>query len=138
MAVCYLGLGSNQKTPERQLRRAVRSLRMLANTSVTKVSNFHWTKPWGLQGQQDFCNAVVEINTRLTPLQLLKACQGIEKRQGRVRKKHWGPRVIDIDILLHGTKNICLHNLILPHPHISARDFVLIPLREVNPSLYPS
>lgn len=131
MNICYLGLGSNQKSPERQLRRAIRSIRALNSTSLTKVSRFHWTKAWGLQGQQDFCNAVVEISTTLAPLQLLRACQHIEKQQGRVRKKRWGPRVIDIDILTYGNKTIRINNLTIPHPYIASRDFVLQPLSEV-------
>lgn len=131
---CYLGLGSNQKSPERQLRQAIRFIRALKATAITQVSRFHWTKAWGLQGQQDFCNAVIEINTTLTPMQLLKACQAIEKRQGRVRKKRWGPRIIDIDILIYGNKTIRQKNLVIPHPHIASRDFVLIPLIELRSS----
>ncbi|CAM4445828.1 MAG: 2-amino-4-hydroxy-6-hydroxymethyldihydropteridinepyrophosphokinase [Legionella sp.] len=132
MNICYLGLGSNQKSPERQLRRAIKAIRALRSTSLTKVSSFHWTKAWGLQGQQDFCNAVVEINTTLAPLQLLRACQEIEKQQGRVRKKRWGPRVIDIDILTYGNKTLQINNLTIPHPYITSRDFVLQPLSELS------
>lgn len=131
MNICYLGLGSNQKSPERQLRQAIRAIRALRSTSLTKVSRFHWTKAWGLQGQQDFCNAVVEIHTTLAPLQLLRACQQIEKQQGRVRKKRWGPRIIDIDILTYANKAIQINNLTIPHPYIASRDFVLQPLSEV-------
>ncbi len=131
MNVCYLGLGSNQKSPERQLRQAIRAIRALRATSLTKVSRFYWTKAWGLQGQQDFCNAVVEITTTLAPMQLLRACQKIEKQQGRVRKKRWGPRVIDIDILTYGSQRIKANNLTIPHPYITSRDFVLQPLAEV-------
>ncbi len=135
MNVCYLGLGSNQKSPERQLRRAIRSIRALPTTSVTKISNFHKTKAWGFLGQQDFCNAVIEITTRIPPLKLLQACQKIEKQQGRVRKKRWGPRIIDIDILLYGEQHIHLKDLITPHPHILSRDFVLVPLKEINANI---
>lgn len=131
MNKCYLGLGSNQKSPERQLRQAICSLKSLDATSITKVSSFYWTKAWGLQKQQDFCNAVVEIHTTLSPLVLLRACQKIEKKQGRIRKKRWGPRVIDIDILLYGERKISLPDLIIPHPHILSREFVLIPLKEL-------
>lgn len=135
MNICYLGLGSNQKSPERQLRRAIRSIRALPATSITKISNMHRSKAWGFLGQQDFCNAVIEISTRLPPLKLLHACQMIEKQQGRVRKKRWGPRIIDIDILLYAEQNIRSKKLITPHPHILARDFVLIPLNEINPHI---
>ncbi|MGC1181903.1 2-amino-4-hydroxy-6-hydroxymethyldihydropteridine diphosphokinase [Legionella sp.] len=135
MNVCYLALGSNQKSPQRQLRRAIHAIRSLNATSITKISNFHWTKPWGLLNQQDFCNAVIEIVTILSPLQLLSACQKIEKQQGRMRKKRWGPRIIDIDILFYGNRTIRTKKLITPHPHILSRDFVLIPLKELNTTI---
>ncbi|KTC90249.1 2-amino-4-hydroxy-6-hydroxymethyldihydropteridine diphosphokinase [Fluoribacter dumoffii] len=134
MNVCYLGLGSNQQMPERQLRQAIKSIKALRHTVVTKVSSFYWTKAWGLQGQQDFCNAVIELITYLSPLQLLNACQKIEKQQGRVRKKRWGPRIIDIDLLFYENRVIRSKKLTLPHPHIQARDFVLNPLMEINPN----
>ncbi|KTD55835.1 2-amino-4-hydroxy-6- hydroxymethyldihydropteridine pyrophosphokinase [Legionella santicrucis] len=135
MNICYLGLGSNQKSPERQLCKAIQSIRTLRLTAVTKISSFYWSKAWGLKSQQNFCNAVIEINTRLSPLQLLSACQQIEEKQGRVRKKRWGPRIIDIDILYYEKRVIQSKKLIIPHPYIQLRDFVLIPLKEINPKL---
>ncbi|HHF7365495.1 TPA: 2-amino-4-hydroxy-6-hydroxymethyldihydropteridine diphosphokinase [Legionella bozemanae] len=134
MNICYLGLGSNQHVPERQLRKAIKSIKALRTTVVTKVSSFYWNKAWGLQGQQDFCNAVIELFTRLSPIELLNACQKIEKKQGRIRKKHWGPRVIDIDILLYADQVIHSKKLVIPHPYIQSRNFVLIPLIEINPN----
>ncbi len=134
MNVCYLGLGSNQQVPERQLRKAIKSIKGLHSTVVTKVSSFYWNKAWGLQGQQDFCNAVIELHTLLSPLHLLNLCQQIEKKQGRVRKKHWGPRVIDIDILFYEDQIIQSKKLVIPHPQIQSREFVLIPLMEINPN----
>lgn len=133
MNVCYLGLGSNQQVPERQLRKAIKSIKSLRHTVVTKVSSFYWTKAWGLHGQQDFCNAVIALSTLLSPLQLLDACQKIEKKQGRIRKKRWGPRIIDIDLLFYENRVIQSKKLIVPHPHIESRDFVLNPLVEINP-----
>jgi 2-amino-4-hydroxy-6-hydroxymethyldihydropteridine diphosphokinase len=133
MTICYLGLGSNQKSPPRQLRQAIQAIRALQGTSIIKISSFYWTKAWGFKGQQNFCNAVIAINTRLPPLQLLNACQHIEKKQGRLRKKPWGPRVIDIDILLYGDLILSSRRLTLPHPYILSRDFVLKPLKEINP-----
>lgn len=132
MNVSYLGLGSNQKFPERQLRRAIRSIASLPFTSIIKISSFYKTKAWGLQNQQDFCNAAIQINTRLSPWALLRACQKIENLQGRVRKRPWGPRIIDIDILLYNNQVLHTETLIIPHPHILSRDFVLIPLQEIN------
>jgi 2-amino-4-hydroxy-6-hydroxymethyldihydropteridine diphosphokinase len=134
MNVCYLGLGSNQNAPKRQIRRAIQSIGALNSTVVKEVSSFYQTKAWGLQGQQDFCNVVIKVTTRLPPFQLLKACQKIETGQGRVRKKRWGPRVIDIDILFYDKQKIQSRKLIVPHPYIQVRDFVLIPLREINPN----
>ncbi|KTD11136.1 2-amino-4-hydroxy-6- hydroxymethyldihydropteridine pyrophosphokinase [Legionella gratiana] len=135
MNICYLGLGSNQKSPERQLRKAIQSIKTLRLTAVTKISSFYWSKAWGLKSQQNFCNAVIEISTLLSPLQLLNACQKIEKKQGRIRKKRWGPRVIDIDILYYENRVIQSKKLMIPHPYIQLRDFVLIPLNEINPKL---
>lgn len=133
MNVCYLGLGSNQKTPERQLRQAIKAIRALPSTVITQISSFYWNKAWGLQAQQDFCNAVIEIKTLFPPLQLLQACQKIEKKQARARRKPWGPRTIDIDILLYENRVINSKILTIPHPHIQTRDFVLIPLSELLP-----
>lgn len=131
MIQCYLSLGSNQKSPERQIRHAVNAIKMMPLTSITKVSKLYWTKAWGLKNQQDFCNAVVGITTRLTPMQLLKICQHIERRQGRVRKRRWGPRTLDIDIILYGNLSIKTKNLTLPHPSFLSRDFVMLPLLEM-------
>lgn len=128
----YLGLGSNQKFPERQIRCAITAIQAIPNTSITKLSSLYWTKAWGLHSQQDFCNAVIEITSRLTPHLLLKWCQKIEKKQGRSRKKQWGPRTLDIDILLYKNRAIQSKDLSIPHPHMLSRDFVLKPLLEIN------
>lgn len=132
---CYLSLGSNQKFPERQLRHAIAALKNIPHTSVRRVSSLYWTKAWGIHAQQDFCNIVVAINTLLTPLALLKQCQKIETKQGRVRKKNWGPRTLDIDIILYGTRIINIPKLTIPHPYFLMRDFVLQPLFEINPDI---
>lgn len=135
MTLCYLGLGSNQKCPERQIREAITALGNLPSTAVLKASSIYWTKAWGLTAQQDFCNAVVEITTRLAPELLLDFCQSIEKKHGRIRKKHWGPRTLDIDILLYGNRKIKSKRLSIPHPHLLFRHFVLAPLLEINPHI---
>jgi 2-amino-4-hydroxy-6-hydroxymethyldihydropteridine diphosphokinase len=132
---CYLSLGSNQNTPERQIRQAIEAIRTLPRTSVIKVSSLYWTRAWGLQAQQDFCNAVLEITTYLTPSILLAHCQKIETKQGRVRKKRWGPRTLDIDIILFGNRRISTKNLKIPHPYMLSRDFVITPLLEINPDI---
>lgn len=135
MNKCYLGLGSNQKEPERQIRRAIKAIQSIPLTCVTQASKCYWNKAWGMETQQDFCNVVVEVLTRLSPHALLKKCNAIEKQQARVRKKRWGPRTIDIDIILYGNRKISTRTLCVPHPHMMTREFVLHPLLQINPSL---
>lgn len=135
MNLCYLSLGSNQRTPERQLRCALNAIQRLPNTSITKTSSFYWSKAWGLCTQQNFCNLTLEIRTRLPPKGLLKLCQQIEKNQGRVRKRKWGPRTLDIDIILYADRRIRTKELTIPHPYCGIRDFVIIPLLEINPKI---
>lgn len=128
---CYLSLGSNQKSPERQIRRAIKAIKALPSTATTQVSSLHWTKAWGVEAQQDFCNIVMEIQTRLPPLLLLQYCQKIETQQGRIRKKPWGPRTLDIDIILYADRRLKTPKLTIPHPLFLSRAFVLEPLSEV-------
>lgn len=135
MNSCYLSLGSNQKAPERHIRMAIKDLQTIPVTSVLSCSSLYWTKAWGLTTQQDFCNVVVKIATFLKPELLLKWCQKIEKQHQRVRKKRWGPRTLDIDIILYGNRTLHTKNLIIPHPHYLARDFVIKPLLEINPTI---
>jgi 2-amino-4-hydroxy-6-hydroxymethyldihydropteridine diphosphokinase len=135
MNLCYLGLGSNQKFPQRQIRQAIESIRKMQSTSVIKISSLYWSQAWGLQGQQDFCNAVIEITTLLSPTLLLNFCKKIEHKQGRIRKKQWGPRTLDIDIILYGNRSIDTKKLTIPHPYMQSRDFVLVPLLEINPNI---
>jgi 2-amino-4-hydroxy-6-hydroxymethyldihydropteridine diphosphokinase len=135
MNLCYLSLGSNQDYPERQIRLAIKAIRTIPYTVVIKISKLYWNKAWGLHGQQDFCNSVVEITTLLTPSVLLHFCKKIEKKQGRIRKRRWGPRTLDIDIILFGNRNIRTKNLTIPHPYMLKRDFVIIPLLEINPCI---
>lgn len=132
MNICFLSLGSNQKYPERQMRQALEDLRLIPVTSTLKKSSLYWTKAWGLTTQQDFCNAAVKISTKLTPIQLLKWCKEIENRHQRVRKKRWGPRTLDIDIILYGNRTIHTKNLTIPHQYYLSRDFVLKPLMEIS------
>lgn len=131
MVLCYLSLGSNQKSPERQIRMALRAIKSIPFTSIIAISKLHWTQAWGLTNQPDFCNVVLSITTSLSPLQLLVQCQRIEHKQGRVRQKHWGPRTLDIDILLFGSRSIKTPRLTVPHPFYLQRDFVMTPLMEI-------
>lgn len=96
------------------------------------VSRFYATKAWGIENQPDFANAVMEIKTELSPHDLLRALQKIELEMGRKRTEKWGPRIIDLDILLYDNLQINDETLKIPHPYMQERDFVMIPLREIN------
>ncbi|MFY7697272.1 MAG: 2-amino-4-hydroxy-6-hydroxymethyldihydropteridine diphosphokinase [Legionella sp.] len=135
MNVCYLGLGSNLRVPQRQLRKAVFALRKTPHSRVTKVSTIYFSEPYGMRGQPTYCNMAIELATTLPPIFLLSYCQRIEHEQLRVRKKHWGSRTLDIDILLYADRLINLPNLIVPHPQMLKRDFVLKPLLEIAPNI---
>ncbi|MBA2652337.1 MAG: 2-amino-4-hydroxy-6-hydroxymethyldihydropteridine diphosphokinase [Tatlockia sp.] len=131
MTLCYLGLGSNLSSPERQLRKAIEALRLLPDSNISKVASFYRSKAWGRRAMPNYCNTVVALNTRLNPFRLLHLCQAIENKQGRLRKVRYGARTIDIDILLFGRQKINSPTLTVPHPRIEERDFVLIPLLEI-------
>ena len=131
MTLCYLGLGSNLNNPERQIRRAIDSLRKLPSSNVVKVARFYRSKAFGRKAQPDYCNTVIAMNTALRPDQLLWYCQKVERQQGRIRKEHWGARTLDIDVLLFGSQKINSFKLKLPHPRLHQRDFVMVPLLEI-------
>ena len=135
MTACYLGLGSNLRTPIRQIHRAMAILRTLPQTYIKKKSRCYISKPCGLRSQPMYCNAVVLVETRLSSHALLRHCQSIETQQGRIRKKHWGSRTIDIDLLLYGQHIIQSNTLTIPHPGLLHRDFVIVPLLNLSPSL---
>lgn len=135
MAICYLGLGSNLNFPKRQLRLAISALHKLKNSSILKISNFYFNKPMGVKAQPMFYNLVIAMQTSLPPHHILMYCQEIEKNQSRIRKKKWGARTIDIDILLYGDFNIKTKNLEIPHPYMLDREFVLLPLLEISPHI---
>lgn len=134
MTCCFLGLGSNLASPQRQLRLALAGLKRLPNTRIHRISNLYFSQPLGAPGQPHYYNVVVSLHTTLPPLQLLKFCHAIERQQQRVRKKKWGPRTLDIDILLYGERTLNTSRLTIPHPHMLLRDFVLIPLLEISPT----
>ena len=132
MITCFLGLGSNLRSPERQLRQAVRALRTMPKTKVIQVSKLYFNPAVGRRGQPSYCNSVVKIRTSLPPIKLLNLCLTIEKKQQRVRKIRWGSRTLDIDILLYGDKTIRHHRLHVPHPRMQERDFVQLPLLSIT------
>ena len=137
MTKVFIGLGSNINDPETQLVMAIKSLHQLPDTEFLCQSSFYRSKPVGPQDQPYFINAVVKLDTKMTALKLLQSLQSIEMRHGRLRKgaQHWGPRPLDLDILLFGQEQINLDNLVVPHPEMHKRNFVLIPLNEIESDL---
>ncbi|MBG6144194.1 2-amino-4-hydroxy-6-hydroxymethyldihydropteridine diphosphokinase [Labrenzia sp. EL_159] len=128
-----LGLGSNLGDPIGNLDDAVRRLSETDGITLVARSSNYRTPPWGPVPQDDFVNICVVIDTILNPQQLLKRCLEVENELGRVREVRWGPRVIDVDVLLYGSRNIHEDNLEVPHPRMGERAFVLVPLAEIWP-----
>ncbi|MCF6287866.1 MAG: 2-amino-4-hydroxy-6-hydroxymethyldihydropteridine diphosphokinase [Proteobacteria bacterium] len=132
---CYLGLGSNIGDASSHIKNAIKLLALDANIEVQKTAPMYLTKAWGNTKQQDFVNTVVEIVTKLPPAALLTCLQNIEKSLGRKKINKWAPRIIDIDILVYADFVVKQPQLTIPHPHIIARAFVLVPLLEINPEI---
>ena len=129
MQTCFLGIGSNLGDRHKNIRLALEKISSLKNTKIVKLSKIIETDPVGGPSRQGkFLNAVLKIKTDLTPLKLLKQLQKIENEVGRRRTVRWGPRTIDLDILLFGDKVIERKELKVPHPRLMERDFVLKPL----------
>ncbi len=137
MTAVYIGLGSNLDQPLRQLERAVEALTVLPRSRLFGTSTLYRSRALGgPPGQPDYLNSVVLLDTTFQPLQLLRALQEIERRGGRVRPApRWGPRTLDLDLLLYGKRRMQGPILTLPHPQIQHRAFVLHPLYELNPDL---
>ena len=132
----YIGLGSNLATPLAQLRSALAALAALPQTQLVAQSSFYASDPLGPADQPRYVNAVAALDTELSPLALLDALQTIELEQGRTRKaERWGPRTLDLDILLFGERQLDEPRLTVPHYHMHARAFVLYPLAEIAPDL---
>ncbi|MCM3218076.1 2-amino-4-hydroxy-6-hydroxymethyldihydropteridine diphosphokinase [Niallia taxi] len=129
----YLSLGSNIGERLQNLREAVLMLEKNESIEVVSVSSIYETDPVGFEEQEMFLNIAVQVRTSLSPFDLLGACQDIEQRLGRKRILRWGPRTIDLDILLFNHENIESEKLIIPHPRMEERAFVLIPLIEIAP-----
>lgn len=131
----YLGLGSNMGAKKDNIENAIKAIDAINGIRVTRISSLYETAPWGKIDQEGFINAAVEIVTSLTPGVLLKRLQEVEIKMGRQRSEKWGPRIIDIDILLFGDEVLEGRNLTVPHPHMRDRLFVLIPLVEINSAI---
>lgn len=127
----YIALGSNMGDPAENLNDALKALDLVPGVRVTKVSNYYVTEPWGYADQPDFTNACCEVETSLSPEALLGVCLGIEAGMGRIRQIKNGPRVIDLDLLLYGNERRNTEELILPHPRMMERAFVLQPLNDL-------
>lgn len=136
MIKVIIAIGSNLGKPVEQAKIAIEALHQLPDSIVTAVSSLYSSSPMGPQDQPDYINAVVEIETNLEPMHLLDLTQKIELEQGRVRKdERWGPRTLDLDIILFGDQTIDNERLTVPHYGMKEREFVLYPLAEIYNNL---
>lgn len=133
MVEAYLGLGGNLGDRASTLRAAIGELDAIDGIEVTRLSSLYETPPWGPVPQGPYLNACIAIETSLSPIALLDLCLAIERNHGRERLVRWGPRTLDIDILLYGDQTIEEPGLIVPHPRMLERAFVLVPLNEIAP-----
>jgi len=131
----FLGLGSNVGKREENIKTAIRNLSQNSNVTVMHSSSLYETEPVGYIDQACFLNAVIQIESSLSPQEILIICQEIETQMGRERTIHWGPRNIDIDLLSYDGAIINTPDLILPHPFLAKRRFVLVPLAEISKSI---
>lgn len=138
MPICFIGIGSNLGNRKENIKAAINSLRKIKGVKIEKISSFYQTKPEGVINQNDFINGVMRIKTNIPPKKLINRLKAIEKGLGRKETARFGPRVIDLDILLYDNQRINTKNLTLPHQRMYARDFVLIPLRDVAPEMFKS
>ena len=128
--IANIALGSNIGDPRGNVEVALEHIAALGR--VIAKSSLYATKPWGVTDQPDFCNAVVQIESDLSPHELLTALKEIEVRMGRTATYRWGPRLIDLDLLTYGDVSVSDEALTLPHPHMNDRSFVLVPLAEID------
>ncbi|MCZ4296959.1 2-amino-4-hydroxy-6-hydroxymethyldihydropteridine diphosphokinase [Henriciella marina] len=130
-----LAFGSNLGDSAEMIGRAIDALDAMVDVSVTARSSLYATPPWGVENQPDFVNACALVETALAPLDLLTACKDLEVALGRVPGERWGPRLIDIDVLWMDGVALESERLTLPHPRMTERAFVLVPLAEIAPEL---
>lgn len=131
----YIGLGSNLNDPQTQIKTALGQLADLDRCRLLKASSLYLSPPMGPQDQPDYINAVALLRTTLSAESLLDGLQAIERQHARVRDRHWGPRTLDLDLLLYGQAVINSRRLTVPHPGMAERNFVLYPLAELDPQL---
>lgn len=133
--IAFISLGSNMGNRLSLLEEALTNLQKKYPIEVVNVSSIYETEPVGYENQDVFLNMVAQIRTSLTPGELLDACLQIEKFLGRKREIRWGPRTIDLDILLYNDQNMITERLVIPHPRMHKRSFVMIPLIEICPNI---
>ncbi len=131
----YIGLGSNLENPLQQIKTAINDLQAIAEITIVSVSSLYQSPPMGPADQPDYINAVLALKTILNPHQLLDVLQSVEQLHGRERKRHWGERTLDLDILLYGDQILDDERLKIPHPGMHERAFVLYPLAELAPDV---
>lgn len=132
----FIGLGANLNEPKQQLEKALAAINLHQQMSLVESSSFYQSVPMGPQNQEDFINAVALIQTEMPAPELLSVLQTIEQEQGRIRKdERWGPRTLDLDLLLYQDQQINLPQLIVPHYGLKHRNFVILPLYEIAPEL---
>lgn len=135
MPQAFIGIGSNQGNSEEIIRNALDSINNIPEVEVQQVSSLYLTEPVGFEDQPWFYNCVAEVDTTLSPHKLLEVLQGIENQLGRVRTIRWGPRTVDLDILLYGEITLDGELLTIPHPRMEERAFVIVPLAEIAPGV---
>lgn len=135
MNTVYIGLGSNLENPLAQLQSAIEHLQQHPKIHHLEISKLYSSKPVGPQDQPDYINAVARFDTELDGIACLDVLQNIEQAHRRVRERHWGPRTLDLDILLFNQENIDLPRLQVPHPYMLERGFVIRPLLDLAPEL---
>lgn len=135
MIRCFISLGSNLQQPQQQVQQACTALAKLTHSKLEKVSPWYRSKAIGPGQQNDYINGVAQLSTQLPALELLHALHAIEARQKRVRQERWGPRTLDLDLLLYGQQLINSAELSVPHPRMTERNFVLYPLADLAPEL---
>lgn len=132
MELVVLGLGSNVGNRYLNIKKAIRKISLSGDFNLIAVSSLYETEPWGYTNQRKFINCVIAGLTKAAPQNFLKLCKRTEKSLGRVKRKRWREREIDIDILFFGNRKLKIKNLIIPHPKIKKREFVLRGLKELN------
>ncbi|RYZ48669.1 MAG: 2-amino-4-hydroxy-6-hydroxymethyldihydropteridine diphosphokinase [Sphingobacteriales bacterium] len=135
MAQVYIGLGSNLENPQLQVEQAFTELSSISASQLISCSPLYSSRAVGPGDQPDYVNAVALLHTDLSPIELLDALQGIEQSHRRVRLEHWGPRTLDLDVLLFEDQIIDSERLQVPHPYLTQRNFVIYPLNDISPAL---